>query len=584
MKVNQNGNFQEKKMQDELEILRHSTSHILAQAVKRLFPQAKLGIGPPTKDGFYYDFDIDGELLSENLSRIKEEMKKIIKEDLPFEKQEVSKEEAKKIFKERKEPYKLEKLKDIEDNKVTLYKQGEFIDLCRGPHLKSTGEVKFFTLLSIAGAYWRGKEENPMLTRVYGTSFFTKEDLDKYIQKIEEAKKRDHRKLGKELKIFEIFPELGPGLAVYHHNGSILRDIIERFEKEEHLKRGYKLVSTPHISKAELWKKSGHLDFYRENMYVFESEGEEYVLKPMNCPGHIMVYKSAQRSYRDLPLRLFELGTVYRREESGVLQGLLRLRGFTQDDAHIFCMPSQVVDEVREVLKFALFMMHTFELGYRITLSTRPLKYIGSLSSWETATNALKRALEEEDLDFEVAPGEGAFYGPKIDIQVEDALGRLWQGPTIQVDFNLPERFNLTYISSGGEKKQVVMIHRVVLGAIDRFLGVLIEHVGGKFPVWLAPVQVKVLTITEKEIPFAKEIYDKMKSENIRVELDSENEMLGYKVRKAQLEKVPYMVIIGKKEAEKGLLTIRKRNGENLKNLSLENFISMIKEEVAKRK
>jgi len=424
MKVNQNGNFQEKKTQDELEILRHSTSHILAQAVKRLFPQAKLGIGPPTKDGFYYDFDIDGELLSENLSRIKEEMKKIIKEDLPFEKQEVSKEEAKKIFKERKEPYKLELLKDIEDNKVTLYKQGEFIDLCRGPHLKSTGEVKFFTLLSIAGAYWRGKEENPMLTRVYGTSFFTKEDLDKYIQKIEEAKKRDHRKLGKELKIFEIFPELGPGLAVYHHNGSILRDIIERFEKEEHLKRGYKLVSTPHISKAELWKKSGHLDFYRENMYVFESEGEEYVLKPMNCPGHIMVYKSAQRSYRDLPLRLFELGTVYRREESGVLQGLLRLRGFTQDDAHIFCMPSQVVDEVREVLKFALFMMHTFELGYRITLSTRPLKYIGSLSSWETATNALKRALEEEDLDFEVAPGEGAFYGPKIDIQVEDALNK----------------------------------------------------------------------------------------------------------------------------------------------------------------
>lgn len=569
---------------NSLETLRHSTSHILAQAVKRIFPDAKLGIGPSIKDGFYYDFDIDGELISENLSRIKQEMENITQEDLQFEKEEVNKEEAKKIFEQRKEPYKIELLEEIEDDKVTLYRQGEFVDLCRGPHLRSTGEVKFFTLLSVAGAYWHGKEGNPMLTRVYGTSFFSQEELDKYIEWTEEAKKRDHRRLGKQLEIFDIFPELGSGLAVYYPQGSLLRDIIENFEKKEHLKREYKLVTTPHISKAELWRQSGHLDFYRENMYVFESAGEEYVLKPMNCPAHIMVYKSTQRSYRDLPLRLFELGTVYRREESGVLQGLLRLRGFTQDDAHIFCLPSQVVEEVREVLKFALFMMDTFDLGYRIALSTRPAKYIGSLSSWEASTAALKEALNKEGLDFDIASGEGAFYGPKIDIEIEDALGRLWQGPTIQVDFNLPERFDLTYIAPGGEKKRVAMVHRVVLGAIDRFLGVLIEHVGGKFPVWLSPVQVKILTITEKEISFAEKIYNKVKSEGIRTELDSGNDMLGYKVRKAQLEKVPYMVIIGGKEVKNDCITVRKRDGENLKNISVENFITMVKDQINKKK
>ena len=575
----------EKEKLDKLEILRHSTSHILAQAVKRIFPQAKLGIGPPIKDGFYYDFDIDGELLSKNLSRIKEEMENIVKQDLPFQKEKVSKEKAREIFEERNEPYKLELIDEIDDSYVTLYRQGEFVDLCRGPHLKSTGEVKFFTLLSVAGAYWRGKEGNPMLSRIYGTSFFTKKELDKYLKQLEEAKKRDHRKLGKELGIFDIYPDyLGPGLAVYHPNGSIIRDIIERFEKEEHLKRGYQFVVTPHISRSHLWKVSGHLDFYRENMYVFSVGGQEYVLKPMNCPGHIMVYKSKQRSYRDLPLRLFELGTVYRREESGVLHGLLRLRGFTQDDAHIFCLPSQLIDEVRGVLKFALFMMDTFKLGYKITLSTRPVKYIGSEKSWEVATDALKEALRREGLDFEIAPGEGAFYGPKIDIQMEDALGRLWQGPTIQVDFNLPERFDLTYISAEGEKKRVVMIHRVVLGTIDRFLGVLIEHLEGKFPVWLAPVQVRVLTITDKEIPFAKDIYEKIKSEGIRVELDSRNEMLSYKIRESQLQKIPYMVVVGKRETENKLLTVRKRNGENLKNISLENFLKMIREDISRKK
>jgi len=567
-------------VKEKLEILRHSASHILAQAVKRLFPEAKLGIGPPIKDGFYYDFEIEGETLSRNLSRIKEEMERIVKEDLPFRKELVSKEEAKKIFKERNEPYKLELLEEIEDEEVSLYWQGEFVDLCRGPHVESTGKVRHFALLSVAGAYWRGKEGNPMLSRVYGTCFFSKEELEDYLKKIEEAKNRDHRKIGKELEIFDIYPELGAGLAVYHHKGSVLRDIIENFEKEEHIKRGYQLVRTPHISKAGLWKLSGHLDFYRENMYVFSVNGEEYVLKPMNCPAHIMVYKSKQRSYRDLPLRLFELGTVYRREASGVLHGLLRLRGFTQDDAHIFCMPSQLVEEVRRVLQFSFFMMNTFKLGYKVTLSTRPQKAIGSDEIWEKSTDALRQALEKEGVDFEIAPGEGAFYGPKIDIEMEDALGRLWQGPTIQVDFNLPERFDLTYIASGGEKKRVVMIHRVVLGAIDRFLGVLIEHLGGKFPVWLAPVQVKILTITDKEIPYAAEVYSKIKQEKIRVELDSRKEMISYKIREAQLEKVPYMVILGKKEKEKGTLTIRKRDGENIKDVSIQEFIKMVKEKI----
>ena len=570
-----------KKQEKELEVLRHSTSHILAQAVKRLFPEAKLGIGPPIKNGFYYDFDIDGELLSRNLSRIRKEMEKIIQEDLPFKKDLISKQEAMRIFQERGEPYKLELLEEIEEEKVSIYSQGEFIDLCRGPHVGSTGKIKHFALLSVAGAYWRGREGNPMLSRVYGTSFFTREELEEHLRWMEEAKKRDHRKLGRELEIFDIYPDLGPGLAVYHPKGAIIREVIENFEKEEHIKRGYQLVRTPHISKADLWKVSGHLDFYRENMYVFSVNGEDYVLKPMNCPAHIMVYKSRQRSYRELPIRLFELGTVYRREESGVLHGLLRLRGFTQDDAHIFCMPSQVVEEVRKVLQFSLFMMDTFKLGYRVTLSTRPVKSIGSDILWERSTDALKEALRRESIDFEVASGEGAFYGPKIDIQMEDALGRLWQGPTIQVDFNLPERFNLTYVASGGEKKRVVMIHRVVLGAIDRFLGVLIEHLGGKFPVWLAPVQAKILTLTDKEIPFARHVYDVIRDQGIRVELDSRNEMLSYKIREAQLQKIPYMLILGKKEEETKTLTVRKRDGENLKNISVKSFINMVKEKIA---
>jgi len=573
----------QKENSQDLSILRHSASHILAQAVKRLFSKAKLGIGPPIKDGFYYDFDIDGELLSQNLPRIEEEMRKIVKEDFPFKKEKISKSEAERIFKEREEPYKLELLKEIEDDMVTLYSQGDFVDLCRGPHLQSTGKVKFFTLLSVAGAYWKGKEGNPMLSRIYGTAFFTQEDLQQHLKMLEEAKKRDHRRIGKDMDLFTISPQSGAGLAIYYPRGAMLRDILENFEKKEHLKRGYQLVWTPHISRAHLWEKSGHLDFYRENMYLFSTDKEEYVIKPMNCPGHILIYKSKIRSYRDLPLRFFELGTVYRREESGVLHGLLRLRGFTQDDAHIFCAPSQVVEEVRGVIRFVLFMMNTFKLGYRVTLSTRPAKYIGSLDSWDRATEALKDALKEENLNFEIALGEGAFYGPKIDIQMEDALGRLWQGPTIQVDFNLPERFDLTYVAPNGEKKRVVMIHRVVLGTIERFLAVLIEHLGGNFPLWLSPIQVRILTVTEKETSYAQDIYQEMISEEVRAELDTKNEMLGYKVREAELDRIPYMVILGKEEAKRKVLTVRERKGNNLKNITLGSFLQMLKDKVKHR-
>ncbi|TES86252.1 threonine--tRNA ligase [Candidatus Aerophobetes bacterium] len=567
-----------------LEILRHSASHIMAQAVKRLFPKAKLGIGPAIKNGFYYDFGIDGTVLSQNLDRVQKEMRKIIKEDLPIEKEVLTKEKAAKVFRQREEPYKVQLLEEIEDETVTVYRQGEFVDLCRGPHLESTGKLRFFRLTSVAGAYWRGKEGNPMLTRIYGTSFYTEKELEDYLGKIEEAKRRDHRKLGRELDLFSISSELGAGLVIYHPKGALLKDIIENFEKEEHLKRGYQLVMSPHISRAALWKTSGHLDFYRKNMYLFSSGDEEWVIKPMNCPAHILIYKSRVRSYRDLPLRYFELGTVYRREESGVLRGLLRVRGFTQDDAHIFCIPSQLVEEVGKVLQFAIFMMDTFDLGYHMTLSTRPAEFIGSPDHWERATQALKDALREEGLDFQMAQGEGAFYGPKIDIQMEDVLGRLWQGPTIQVDFNLPERFDLRYVAPNGERKRVVMVHRVVLGTIERFLGILIEHVGGAFPLWLSPVQVRILTVTEKENSFAENLHQQMVNKGVRSEMDLRNELLGFKVRQAELDKIPYMLIIGQKEAQKGTVTARKRNGDNLKDIKPEDFIQTVTEAVKEKR
>ncbi len=581
----------EKKIQNKysLDTLWHSTSHVMAQAVKRIFPGVKLGIGPSIKDGFYYDFEIDRAILSQDLSRIDKEMKKIIKENLPIEKEIVNKKEAEELFKERGEPYKLELLAGIEDEEVTLYRQGEFVDLCRGPHIKRTGEINFFRLLSLAGSYWRGEEKNPMLSRVYGISFFQEEELEKYLKRLEEVKKRDHRKLSKQLDLYSISEEVGSGLILWHPKGSKIRQIIEDFWKKEHEKRGYEYIYSPHIGKVGLWQKSGHWDFYRDMMFPpMKVNGDEYLVKPMSCPFHVQIYKRKIYSYRDLPLRWCELGTVYRYEKKGVLHGLLRVRGFTQDDAHIFCSPDQLGQEVENVLDLAIFMLSSFGFKkYDVDLSLRDpqdrAKYMGSDEIWQRAENVLTEALDRKKLKYKRIPGEAVFYGPKIDIKLIDALGRGWQGPTIQVDFNFPEKFDLNYIDKYGKKQRVVMIHRTVLGTMERFIGNLIEHYGGALPVWISPIQVKILTVTEKEEHFANGIYQQLVSEGIRARVDVRNEMLGYKVRETQLEKIPYMLIIGAKEVKEELVTLRKRNGENLKGIKLEDFISTVKDEVKTR-
>ncbi len=561
---------------EELEVLRHSTAHVMAQAVKELYPQVKLAIGPPTEDGFYYDFDFDGYFSEEDLSRIEEKMREIIARDIPFVRQEVSKEEARKIFRERGETYKLEILDDIPDEKVTLYWQGDFVDLCRGPHLESTGKVKAFKLLSVSGAYWRGDERNKMLQRIYGTAFFTEEELKQYLERLQEAKRRDHRRLGKELELFSTHEEVGAGLVIWHHKGVILRWILEEFERREHLKRGYQFVIGPQILKAELWKQSGHYDFYREHMYFTEVEGQQYALKPMNCLAHILVYKSRHRSYRELPLRLFELGRVHRHERSGVLHGLLRVREFTQDDAHIFCRPDQLEDEIRGVLHFVQEAMELFGFSYEAELSTKPEKAIGSEESWQKAIDALRRVLEDEGIAYKVNEGEGAFYGPKIDIKLEDALGRKWQCATIQCDFSLPERFDLAYIAPDGSRQRPVMVHRVILGALERFIGILIEHYGGAFPLWLAPEQVRVMSITDRHIPYGEEVLGRIEARGIRVKGDFRNEKLGYKIRQAQLEKVPYMVIVGDREMREGTVAVRSREKGDLGSMPLDSFIEKI--------
>jgi len=561
----------------------------MAQAVKRIFPEAKLGIGPPIEDGFYYDFEIDGAILSQNLSRIEKEMLNIIKEDLLIEREIVDKEEAEKIFRERNEPYKLELLGEMDNEEITLYRQGEFVDLCRGPHIKRTGEVRFFRLLSVAGSYWRGEEKNPMLSRVYGTSFFEKKELEEYLKRIEEAKKRDHRKLGKALDLYSISEEVGSGLILWHPKGARVRQVIEEFWKEEHRKRGYEYIYSPHIGKINLWQKSGHWDLYREMMYSpIEIEGGQYLIKPMSCPFHVQIYKAKIRSYRDLPIRWCELGTVYRYEKKGVLHGLLRVRGFTQDDAHIFCSPEQLRQEVENVLDLAIFMLSSFGFEkYDIDLSLRDpqnkVKYLGDDQIWKEAESVLVEALNRRKLKYRRVLGEAVFYGPKIDIRLIDALKRGWQGPTIQIDFNFPQKFDLNYIDKHGRKQKVVMIHRTVLGAMERFMGNLIEHYAGALPIWLSPVQVKILTITQKEELFAYKVYRRMLEENIRTEIDVSEKMLGYKIRQAQLEKVPYMLIIGAKEAKEKLVTVRKRNGENLKEIKLEDFLSIIKDKIRNR-
>ncbi len=567
----------------DLDTLRHSTSHILAAAVKELFPRVKLGIGPSIADGFYYDFEKKEPFTPEDLKSIEKRMAEIIKKDLPFKKKMLSRNQAQKLLKRDEENFKLELLKGLKGKRISFYTTGEFIDLCKGPHIKSTKEIKVFKLTSIAGAYWRGRETNPMLQRIYGTAFFTKEELDEYLRNIEEAKKRDHRKLGRSLDLFSIHDEAGAGLVIYHPKGATLRRTIEDFIEEEHKKRGYQSVITPHMYRIDLWKRSGHYDFYRKLMYFFKIENQEYAIKPMNCPGHVLIYKSKTRSYKDLPIRYFELGTVYRHERSGVMHGLMRARGFTQDDGHIFCTPDQLKEEIEKAVFFALDILRTFGFGYKLILSTRPEDYIGGTKNWEHATKALKEALKESKLEYEIAPGEGAFYGPKIDIQISDALGRLWQCSTIQVDFNFPEKFNLTYTGRDGRKHRCVMIHRALLGSIERFLGVLIEHYGGAFPVWISPVQVKILPIADRHIEYALKVKERLEKENLRVELDERNEKIGYKIREAQIEKVPYMLILGDKEAKNESVALRLRSEKDLGQIKIDEFIRRVSKEKMRR-
>ena len=565
---------------EALEVLRHTAAHILAHAVTRLFPGVKLAIGPAIADGFYYDFRFPEPISHEDLSRIEEEMRKIVEEDLPLERIWLPRAEAERILREHGEIYKLELLSEIPGEEISFYRQGEFLDLCRGPHLPSTGLVKHFKLLDLAGAYWRGDPNRDMLTRIYGTAFATEEELGEFLRWREEARRRDHRVLGPQLDLFSIQNDMvGAGLVLWHPKGARVRRLIEDFWVAEHYKAGYQLVYTPHIGRARLWQISGHLDFYRESMYApMDIEGQEFFLKPMNCPFHIAIYKSRTRSYRELPIRYCELGTVYRFERSGVLHGLLRVRGFTQDDAHIICRPDQVEEEIREVLRFAMYMLRSFGFQeFSAYLSTRPEKFVGNPEDWEKATEALRLAVEAEGVEYEVKHGEGAFYGPKIDIEVQDSLKRPWQLTTIQFDFNLPERFDMTFIGPDGRKVRPYMIHRALLGSLERFFGILIEHYGGAFPVWLAPVQAVVLPVTEAEIPYAEEVAAKLVAEGIRAEAwTKERKTLRWLIREAQLQKIPYMLVCGERERAEGKVAVRLRTGEDLGPKTIAEVIARI--------
>lgn len=561
-----------------LEILRHSAAHVMAQAVKELFPTVKLTFGPSTDTGFYYDFDYDRTFTPEDLERIGERISEIVQQDLPFIRREVPKEEALETFRKAGETYKVEHLEELPD-RVSLYRQGTFLDLCEGPHLPSTGRIKALKLLNVSGTYWRGDVRNQVLQRIYGIAFPDAKGLEDYLHMLEEARKRDHRKLGRELDLFSLQDEAGPGLVIYHPKGAMLRTILEDFEKKEHLKRGYQIVIGPTLLRLELWKQSGHFENYRDKMYFTKVEDAEYGIKPMNCLAHMLIYKSQIRSYRDLPFRYFELGTVHRHEKSGELHGLLRVRGFTQDDAHILCRPDQLNDEICAIIEFVDDVMKVFGFEYEIELSTRPEKSIGVAEDWERATQALLDALKGKGLAFEINEGEGAFYGPKIDVKLKDALGRKWQCATIQVDFAMPERFELTYVGSDGQRHRPVMLHRVILGAMERFIGVLIEHYAGAFPVWLAPVQAVILTVTEKHVPYGEKIYRQLIQKGIRVERDFRNEKLGFKIREAQLQKIPYMLVIGDREEKEGTVSPRKRSGEAMKAMRGEDFIAQVESE-----
>jgi threonyl-tRNA synthetase len=562
------------------EVYRHSSTHIMAQAVKEVFPSAQLTIGPALEDGFYYDFAFDRPFTPEDLEKIEARAIEITKRGLTVSRSELSKEEAVKFFQDRGEGYKVELINSFDSaSPISLYQQGEFVDLCRGPHLPTTGHVGAFKLLSTGGAYWRGDERNPMLQRIYGTSFPTKKELDAHLAKLEEIKRRDHRKLGKELDLITIQDEIGPGLVLWHPKGSLIRLLIENFWREQHIKDGYDLVYSPHVARLDLWKTSGHVDYYRENMFAsMKLEGSEYQLKPMNCPFHIMIYKSHLRSYRDLPIRYGELGTVYRYERTGVLHGLLRVRGFTQDDAHLFCRPDQIEAEVSRVLDFTFFVLGTFGFHeFEIYLSTRPEKSVGSDENWAVATNALEAALKSRNVAYQVDPGEGVFYGPKIDIKIKDVLGRSWQCSTVQVDFNNPERFKLAYTGEDGKHHQPIMIHRALMGSIERFFGILIEHFAGAFPTWLAPVQAAVLTITDNQQEFAAKIVSTLKSHGFRVEADLRNEKIGFKIREAEKLKIPYMLVVGDKEVQSGMVAVRGRSGTNHGSMPIEQFLELIR-------
>lgn len=560
-----------------LDLLRHSTAHIMADAVKRLFPSAKVTIGPSIENGFYYDFDVEHPFTPEDLEAIEAEMTKIIREAAPFTCEVVSKDEAKKLFADMGESYKLELIDAVDDDVVSIYRHGDFADLCRGPHLPTTGYVKSFKLMSVAGAYWRGDEKNQMLSRIYGTAFADPKALKKYLNRLEEAKKRDHRKLGAALDLFSFQEEGGVGMAYWHPKGALIRTILEDFERKEHLKRGYDIVQAPQILKRELWERSGHYDNYRENMYFTEIDEVPYGVKPMNCVAHMLIYKSHMRSYRDLPMRYFELGVVHRHEKSGVLHGLMRVRQFTQDDAHIICRPDQLQEEIVGVLNFVKDIMNVFGFEYSLELSTRPEKSIGDDADWDLATDSLIEALKAIDLPYEINEGDGAFYGPKIDIKLRDCLDREWQCATVQCDFTLPERFDLGYVGEDGERHRPVMVHRVILGSVERFIGILTEHYAGAFPTWLAPVQARVLTVTDAHNEFAEKIKAELLKEGIRVEADTRNEKLGYKVREAQVSKIPFMLVIGDKEVEEQGVNVRMRKGENLGLKSVSEVVELIK-------
>lgn len=566
-----------------LDIIRHSASHVMAQAVKKLYKWVKITIGPTIDSGFYYDFDYKENFSPQDIAGIEAKMQEIIDQDLPITRREIPREEAIEIFKNQGETYKVELLEEISDEFVSVYIQDDFMDLCRGPHLPSTGKIKAFKLTNLAGAYWRGDEKNKMLQRIYGTAFSDTKTLEDYLQKLEDAKRRDHRKLGKSLDLFSIHEDVGAGLIIYHPKGAMLRSILEDFEKKEHLKRGYQLVRGPHLLKLDLWEKSGHFENYRENMYFTEIEGQKYGIKPMNCLAHMLIYKSKIRSYRDLPQRYFELGTVHRHEKSGVLHGLLRVREFTQDDAHILCTSDQLEQEIKGVIDFVEDVMKIFKFKYEMELSTRPEKSIGDDSAWEKATSILKQVMDKNRIPYSVKKGEGAFYGPKIDVKLKDALDRKWQCATIQCDFVLPERFDLTFINSNGTKERPVMLHRVILGAMERFIGVLIEHYGGAFPTWLAPVQAIVLTVTDRNMGFAEEVYNQLTGSLLRIEKDFRNEKLGLKIREAQLQKIPYMLIIGDKEVNDGVISARVRSGEKLESMKINKFISLVQKECQNR-